>query len=255
MSLYVTSSGDGPDVVLLHGWALHGGIFDEIAAVLSMHYRVHRIDLPGHGRSAADARIENLLQLSAAVAEHLPPNASVIGWSLGGLIATQLATQLSLRALVLVNCTPKFVADETWSQGMPQDVFAQFSTRLQSNFQGTIEDFLRLQVRGDLNATVTFSTLKARLLQYPPQPRALQFGLEILRDSDVRAMLPAIATPSMVIAGEHDRIAHPRAAEYTAQQLPHAQLHIIKRAGHAPFISHRAEFMAQLTTFLAEHTA
>lgn len=252
MSLHVQITGHGSDVVLLHGWAMHGGVFDEIAQTLAGHYRVHRIDLPGHGQSEANAQITDLEQLSAAVAAYVPVNSIVVGWSLGGLVALQLATCKSLRAIVLVSSTPKFVADESWGQGMSPAVFAQFSSRLNSHFHGTVEDFLRLQVRGDLNAAETFGTLKARLLQYPPQELALQLGLDILRDSDVRALLADINVPCLVVAGEHDRIAHPRAADYTARHLPRARLRIIKRAGHAPFISHRAEFVAELDAFLAE---
>lgn len=252
MSLHVESTGAGPDLVLLHGWAMHGGVFDALAAAFAARYRVHCIDLPGHGQSPFDARITDLDALAATLEPHIPRHAVVLGWSLGGLLALTLAARARPRALILVSSTPKFVANEDWPQGMPQDVFAQFSARLQSDFKGTVDDFLRLQVRGDMHAAATFSALQSRLLQHPPQPRALQLGLEILRDSDQRAALPTITVPTLVVAGEHDRITHPRAAAYTAQHLPRAHFHLIKRAGHAPFISHRDEFTGALDAFLAE---
>lgn len=255
MNLHVQIIGRGADIVLLHGWAMHGGVFDEIIETLSTRYRVHCIDLPGHGRSEFDARITNLEQLTAAIAVHIPAHAYVLGWSLGGLLAMQLAARMPLRGLALVSSTPKFVASDDWDRGMSQAVFAQFSSHLQNNFTGTVEDFLRLQVRGDLNAAETFGTLKTRLLQHPPQLAALQLGLAILRDSDSRALLSSITIPSLIVAGEHDRITHPRAGEYMAMQLSRARLHVVKRAGHAPFISHRAEFMNELTAFLAESVA
>ena len=52
MTLHVESVGAGAPLVLLHGWALHGGIFAPLLPELSMRYRVHVIDLPGHGHSA-----------------------------------------------------------------------------------------------------------------------------------------------------------------------------------------------------------
>ncbi|MGB5339321.1 MAG: alpha/beta fold hydrolase, partial [Gammaproteobacteria bacterium] len=52
MNLYTHTSGAGPDLLLVHGWGLHSGIWDGLAPLLEPHYRVTRMDLPGHGRSA-----------------------------------------------------------------------------------------------------------------------------------------------------------------------------------------------------------
>ncbi len=250
MSLHVSITGRGPDLVLLHGWAMHSGVFADILPALTQHYRVHCIDLPGHGRSRFDANLGTLDQWVAAVQPHIPNHAIVFGWSMGGLIAIKLAQQQPLRALVVVSTTPKFVSTPDWPQGMASEVFAQFFSRLQQNLPSTVENFLRLQVRGDSQATTTFASLKHSLLQHPAEPRALQIGLEILRDADERIALPNIRVPVLVIAGEHDRITHPTASQYAVEQLMNAQFRMIKRAGHAPFISHRDEFLSELQQFL-----
>ena len=250
MSLHVEITGQGADVVLLHGWAMHGGVFANVVSALSSSYRVHNIDLPGHGRSANSASAD-LPQLMTAVLPHVPEHAMVMGWSLGGLVALKLAQQQALAKLVLVSTTPRFVADESWPQGMQPKVFAQFFMQLQHNLDLTVQDFLRLQVRGDAHAASTLATLKAGLIAHPANPAALQTGLEILRDADERSALARITTPSLVLAGEYDRIAHPDASRYLAEQLPHAQFGVIGRAGHAPFLSHHDEFMQTVSPFLS----
>lgn len=255
MSLQVRIEGQGPDLVLLHGWALHSGVWDDLREPLARHYRVHCIDLPGHGLSPLDSHISNLQQFAAAIAPHIPARAAVIGWSLGGLVALQLATHMTLSALVLIGSTPKFVAGPDWNNGMAPQVFAQFVARLHSDFSGTVQDFLSLQVRGDSDAPETLRILKARLLQHPPQENALNLGLNILRDSDLRSALPQIRVPSLIMAGEHDRITPPAAARYLAECLPQARLNMVRRAGHAPFLSHREEFMSELENFLARGPA
>ena len=250
MNLYVKVTGDGPDLVLLHGWAMHGGVFDALINDLSQTYRVHCLDLPGHGRSNADLSSASLENLATAVESYVPTNAIVLGWSLGGLLALKLAQRLLLRALVMVSSTPRFVANAEWPHGMQPDVFAQFFSRLQQNMQGTVQDFLRLQVRGDAHPAETFATLKTTLLQHPASPLALQQGLELLRDADERAAVPSVHVPTLVVAGEYDRIAHPDACDQLARQLPNARYVVIKRAGHAPFISHRDEFLVEVHNFL-----
>lgn len=251
MSVFVEVTGQGPELVLLHGWAMHGGVFAELAKHLSARYRVHNIDLPGHGRSGDAECTSSLEQLAAAVRPHVPNNAIVIGWSLGGLVTLKLAQQLSMRALVMVSTTPRFVADDSWPHGMAPAVFAQFFSRLQQNMNATVEDFLRLQVRGDSDAAATFKSLHTSLLQHPADPQALQLGLGILRDADERSALPCIKIPALIMAGEYDRITHPNAAGYLAQQLPQAHYCLMKRAGHAAFISHREEFISELESFLS----
>ena len=53
MSLHVKIFGAGPDLVLLHGWAMHGGIWSGVRDRLAQHFRLHLVDLPGHGSSPA----------------------------------------------------------------------------------------------------------------------------------------------------------------------------------------------------------
>lgn len=252
MSVHVDIQGQGDDLVLLHGWAMHGGVFSDISNTLAQRYRVHCIDLPGHGQSTARNDAVSVEHLANQILPQVPPRAVMLGWSLGGQVALQLATQTSLRALVLVSVTPKFVADSSWSHGMSSAVFAQFFAKLHENIESTVQDFLSLQVRGDIHAMRTLKTLRERLMQHPADATALDHSLAMLRDTDLRSLLPAINVPTLLIAGEHDRITHPRATQAMATMLPDAHYVEIKRAGHASFISHRDEFLKIVTDFLAK---
>lgn len=251
MTLHVDIQGAGPDLVLLHGWALHSGVWDELLPELTARYRVHCIDLPGHGLSAWNPEVQDVAQLSATIAPHVPLNAHVLGWSLGGIAALQLALLRPLRSLTLVCSTPKFVANEDWPNGMRAEAFETFVARLHADFKKAVEDFLVLQVRGDLNAPATLRTLKSRLLQHPPQTEALHVGLEILRNADLRSQLPSLRTPALILSGQHDRITPSIAGRYLAAALPDARWTEIRRAGHAPFISHRQEFLREIAAFLS----
>ncbi len=68
-ALHVESVGAGPPLVLLHGFALHGGLFAPVVPQLARTHRVHVVDLPGHGHSAGGAA--SLDEMTSAVAKVL----------------------------------------------------------------------------------------------------------------------------------------------------------------------------------------
>ena len=92
MSLHVETLGRGPDLVMLHGWALHSGIWAGMQEPLSRHFRLHLLDLPGHGQSVAGDS-QTFDAWVSEIAAMLPERAAVCGWSLGGQIALELAVR------------------------------------------------------------------------------------------------------------------------------------------------------------------
>ncbi len=256
MSLHVEIRGQGPDLVMLHGWALHSGMWgpwlDDLAAVA----RLHLVDLPGHGRSRWPDGIHDLDGFSRAVFPFVPRGAALFGWSLGGMIAMALARRhpRHLRALLLVATTPRFVDGPDWEHGMRPEVFDVFAGGLAVNYRRTVQNFLALQTRGDERALDTLRMLRARLAEHgEPDPRALAAGLGVLRDADLRHELPRIDLPALVVAGEHDRLTPPEAGHAIAAAMPFARFRLIERTGHAPFLSHPAEVLAEVRGFLARH--
>src|SRR5512147_1011217 len=119
MTLYAESTGSGPDLVLVHGWGLNGGVWDTLAPLLEADFRLTRVDLPGHGRSAW-WEYEGLDGLARAVLESVPERAAWLGWSLGGLVAARaaLASPARVERLVLVATTPSFVCRPGWPAAM-----------------------------------------------------------------------------------------------------------------------------------------
>ncbi len=78
--LYSHTLGSGPDVVLLHGWGMHSGVWEDVVEGLLDHHRVTLLDLPGHGYSRASGSGHTLDDLAAAVLAIAPPRAAWVGW-------------------------------------------------------------------------------------------------------------------------------------------------------------------------------
>lgn len=253
MTLHRETRGSGPDVALLHGWGLHGGIWEHVADDLAPRHRVHLLDLPGFGRSGWDKGSGDLEGMARRAAEHLPHECSLVGWSLGGMVALRIALLFPqrVRRLVLVATTPRFVAHRTWPHGMEPPTLAAFATHLAKDWRKTVQDFLGLQVRGDENQLETLRELKRIVFQHgEPNGTALAAGLEILRTVDLRDQLARISVPTLVIAGQYDRLTPPAASEALAAAIPGARYVLVPRAAHAPFLSHRAEFVREVAAFL-----
>ena len=326
--LYTEVRGSGPALVLLHGWGLNVRVWDGLSATLCDRFRIIAIDLPGHGRSgwlpARSSLEEQAAQVRETVAD-IASDYSLLGWSLGGQIALQLAaTQFDTAArrdaaaqpvagahrgtaarpgapaqhgtaaqpvaaaqpgtgtaarsastgaapdrLVLIATTPRFVAAADWPYGAPPERLAAQAAGLQMDYRRTVSDFLELQVRGSTGSTEALTQLRAALFAHgsaddgsrsesdasrePEGPRlaALMRGLELLHDTDLRPLLPGITVPSLVIAGQYDRVTHPAASRALADSLPDARYVEIRRAAHAPFLSHLAELGAMIPDFLA----
>lgn len=252
MSLHVEVSGSGAPLVLLHGWGMHGGIWQELAALLAQDCAVHNVDLPGHGASAAleGYALDHIVdRLDAQFAMPV----SVMGWSLGGLIAQRWAARMpgKVRRLVLVASTPCFTERADWAHGMPQETLALFAAGLQGDLATTLRRFIALQVRGSEHERALLQQLRERLFSRgEPQMMALRGGLDILRDIDLREALPRIEQDTLIVTGERDKLTPPAASHHMAQVLPHARLVEIKGAAHAPFLSHPHEFAGQLRGFL-----
>ncbi len=254
MTLYCERRGRGPELVLIHGWGLHGGIWGDLLERLERDYSLTVVDLPGHGRSRESAAATTLAALTDAVMAVAPAAATWLGWSFGGLIAMDAARRHAGRVarLVLAGSTPKFVASPDWPHAMSAAVFAEFAAGLEQDYRATLTRFLALQVNGDDAGRELLRRLRGQIFAHgEPQPAALAAGLGVLEHSDLRAQLSAIQVPTLVLYGRNDRLAMPAAGDYLAAQIPGARGISFAGAGHAPFLSQPRQFEQVLREFLA----
>jgi pimeloyl-[acyl-carrier protein] methyl ester esterase len=241
MSLYIDTQGSGPiPLVMLHGWAMHGGIFHPLVDALRERCTMYLVDLPGHGFSRDCGLPLEPKPCAQAIAD-ATPSAIWLGWSLGGLVALTGALDFpqQVRGLAMLCATPRFVSDEDWPQGRDPALVRRLAADLETDYHGTIERFLALEVMGSPDPRAELRKLRAEVFaRGEPDLRVLQEGIRVLDESDLRDGLSRLKPGnSWWSAGRLDRLVHPSAMEWSAQACQ-GHYQVTAHAGHAPFLSH-----------------
>lgn len=250
---YIETVGQGPDLVLLHGWGLHSGIWELITKQLSQHYTLHLIDLPGFGRSPLPGGDYSIELLTEQVLKVAPEKAHYLGWSMGGLVATNIAISHPQRveSLITVSSSPRFVQADDWQHAMKPNIMDSFCRYLEEDYQGTIIRFLAIQAIGSETQKEDIRRLRDTVFIHGmPASRALREGLNLLNDVDLREQMNAISVPFLRLYGRLDSLVPAKAAEEVGQLVPHSEHHVFPKASHAPFLSHTEQFVEKVREFL-----
>ena len=244
--------GEGPPLVMLHGWSMSHAVFAEQAKLLANDFRLLIPDLPGHGESdpVEPCSLVTFSQLLATWLEKLDiKQIDLLGWSLGGQVAMQFSSDYPqrVRRLLLMSTTPRFCADNNWKFGQPASELRALRRGLQKRYLATMSDFFDLQFLGeDIPAD-----RRREILQFAvrpvglPDPDVALITLGLLGHEDLRPLLGLIDQQTLVIHGDNDQIIPLAAGQYLSENLQYARLISLSGAGHAPFLS-RPEQLSKL---------
>jgi pimeloyl-[acyl-carrier protein] methyl ester esterase len=227
-------------LVLVPGWGMRRSVFDRLTDALSPLTEVRAVSLPGYPGSHAPA-VGDIDATARSLAAAAPERCAVLGWSLGAQVAAAWARSAprQVEKLVLVSATPSFVRRDDWHAAVDAHVLHEFAHALEDDAARTLNRFVLLQARGDADERDLARALRAHVAAVDPS--TLKHGLDLLRATDLRRMLPEIAQETLLIHGERDRLTPLEAAEYLASHLPRAALTVFGGAAHAPFVSRAAE--------------
>lgn len=235
--LYFETGGQGEPIVLVHGWSMHSGVWEELAKQLSETFEVTCLDLPGHGKSQT---IEpyNLEMLTHTIAENLPKKPCwLLGWSLGATVVLELACKFPqwVKGLVLLAFNPCFVAENQWP-GMDNQTFEEFGRNMLQDSAYTLKRFDSLQTNGKKALLIQLKQLLARSNR--PDDAVLAAGLNILHDTDSRLSIQQLDHRLTVILGTDDQIIPP-ATEFALRKLKaDLEIRTLHGASHAAFLTH-----------------
>lgn len=220
-------------VLLLHGFAATAGAWDAFSELLDHErYRPLAADLRGHGQNRS-ARPISFELCVADLLELAPARFSVVGYSLGGRIALQLALAAPERVdrLVLVSTTAgieqsdereaRLVADLALADELEAEPIDQFA-----------DSWLRGPLFCDDNAEVNEAARREILKNSPEDLACALRGLSVGRMEPLWARLGELSMPTTVVAGALD-LRYVALAERLSRSIAQAELAIIDAAGHA----------------------
>lgn len=232
--------GDGPVVLLTHGFAATSSMFAGAAEALSADHTVVTWDLPGHGRSEYPTdpsaySPERVVADMAGLLDDVGADRAVIaGHSVGGFLSLRFHLEHPdrVRALVLIGTGPGYRRDDARQQW--NDMAERYAAAFERKGLAALGESEELDMSAHRSAEGLPLAARGFLRQY---------------DSRVVDSLPDIAVPTLVVVGERDR-QFLDGSRYLAAKVPDATLVEIPGAGHAPNISYPDAFEDAIRGFL-----
>lgn len=210
------------------GWTGSWELWTDTFALLSNTSRTIAFDHRGTGATVCEVSsitFENLVQDVFAVMDAFDIEQCVLaGESAGAAVALSAALKHPERISALVLAGAMYVAE-------PLDGPDLFRIGLEKNYVGTIDRFVRACLPEP--DSEHFARWGNMILNRAPQDAAIAL-LDISRNLDLRAQVSQVQQPTLLIHGARDAIVPVHRAQWLAQNIPQAQLHIVDDAGHVP---------------------
>ena len=244
-------SGKGPDLLLLHSLLTELTVFDGIGPVLAGNRRVTCVNLPGFGASSP-----MVLDSVGDYADHvartidalaLPVDTAVFGNGFGAFVALELAIRHGGR----------------FGRLMVADTLAVFPEPARLPFRGMAEKVRAAGMPAVLDAAIGRMFPPAFAAAHPEVVAARKTALSsadpecfaraclALAALDLRALLPGIRNPALVMCGALDQTTPPALARELAQAIPGALWREIPDSGHCPMLEQPEVLAALMRNFLA----
>jgi pimeloyl-ACP methyl ester carboxylesterase len=256
---------DAHPIVLLHGVTLAATLYNHALVDLGDRFRVIALDWRGHGRSRPGRDGYGLGPLGRDVAtllDHLDlTNAVVLGHSMGGMGLGHFAVNhpniCAARVSGLVFCdTAAFAVGVHGSRTLRRllSTFGQRNPELAGKIaQAPSGDIAYLGARVNFGKNPDpVSVEQTRLMFDAMTPSAITNSILPLFAHDLRASLPSVTTPSLVMVGSDDPLTPPSQADDLVRLLPNSRLHTFPDVGHLPMLECRTDFAEVLAAFATE---
>ena len=245
--------GRGESLLMIHGWGVNSEIWVSLVDELKLFASVYLIDLPGMGGSSSISPY-TLDNIAKEIKANVPiKKFNILGWSLGGQVAMSLAIRMPefVEKLILMSTTPCFVEKKDWSYGVNKQFFSNFEMEAKQNLNNSLMKFFLIQTRDIDDSKNVMKFLKNKFIELKDENKGgMESALNVLKETDLRNEVQKIDKPTLIIAGDKDRLTSSKASIWLYEKIKGATLKEIKGANHMPFISHRETMTESVKKFL-----
>ncbi|MBE3568807.1 MAG: alpha/beta fold hydrolase [Bacillales bacterium] len=230
-------------LVFIPGWGMKGSIWAPLEEQLKTSFAIYKVEWDGVEKAADFKRKALQLMEDKRLSSFIP-----VGWSLGALIALELALSVpeKIERMVLISGTSRFIQGDRYHAGWNRRIMERMKRQLMRHREQTISTFINsLLYEGEKVDVINFIDHF-----HCDKPNNLEAGLDYLMSTDVRFALRDISAPLLLIHGEKDTICPPSAAEYMVEQTNgKAILHLLPKTGHVPFVTKTDECVQLIQSF------
>lgn len=239
-------------MVLLHGWGCGSESWSPILSQLQTLVNIVAIDLPSFGNSPAinnfsvDAVVEY-------IAERLPDNCILMGWSLGGMLAVQVAARYPTKVskLITLAANVKFVASRDYPSAMSLAINKNFNKSFEADPQATLKLFAGLLAQGDIAERALLKKVRNLVANQPINTNWSQ-ALDVLSQLDNRAAFSALVQSGLHVLGENDVLVPASAAAALSTLNATQQVNVLPQTAHALHWSQPEKVIELLAAFISQ---
>jgi 3-oxoadipate enol-lactonase len=238
---------DGPPLAFINSLGTDFRIWNEVAEILAPDFRILTYDKRGHGLSESGPDENDIADYARDLAALLDVvgvgRATIVGLSIGGLIAQELYRQNPERvaSLVLCDTAAKIGTDEVWDQRI--DLVERGG--IEALADAVMERWFTARFRAARSTEL--AGMRAMLTRTPRQGYLAACGA--LKRADLRPYAGRIQAPTLCLVGDEDGSTPPALVKETAALIPGSRFEIIEGAGHLPNVE-KPEVVAK---WVAEH--
>jgi pimeloyl-ACP methyl ester carboxylesterase len=258
--LHVTDVGEGLPVILIHGWPLSDAMYEyQYSALMKNGYRAIGVTLRGFGQSDKPYGKFNYDvfadDIKVVLEELQIDNAVLGGFSFGGATVIRFISKFKsehVSKLALFGAAaPCEVRRDDFPYGLPREILNNLIELNSANRPQLIEEFGKLFAASETALPKNISDWLAGI-QFQSSQYAMDQGLHMIRDSDLRADLENITIPTAIFHGKLDKLCPFELAEQLHKGIANSKLIAFENSGHALFLEERLKFNDELIKFIKQ---
>jgi len=246
-ALHIEEAGDGPAIVLLHGWSMSGRFFEaQMGGALPGH-RVVVPDFRGHGRSEkvlSGHTVDNYAADIHLLLEELAiKRPLLVGWSMGAMVALEYVKAFgdgSVAGIGIVDQAPSDLTLEglPYTSGTTVEGLAKAVAALQTDQAAVAVTVANLMLHEPTEAVTSW--IVSEMLLVPPAIASTILVDQTLKD--YREVVSGLRCPTLVAFGRDPKVMPPEAGTWISEQIPGSRLEIFEHSSHCPFLEEPDRF-------------